>query len=146
MRYVLDSNVAFKWAIAEEFSDVADRLRSGVLAGLHELIAPDILPIEVAHAFSKAQRRGRIDTASVKRLLAEVLATPIDFRPHLPLLGRAIDLATGARIGVYDCLYVALAEQEGSDLITADDRLGRNLPSAPIILLSSLSAGSSPGP
>jgi predicted nucleic acid-binding protein len=27
------------------------------------------------------------------------------------------------RIGVYDCLHVALAEREGCDLVTADDRL-----------------------
>jgi predicted nucleic acid-binding protein len=26
-------------------------------------------------------------------------------------------------IGVYDCLYVALAEREGCDLVTADDRM-----------------------
>jgi predicted nucleic acid-binding protein len=31
------------------------------------------------------------------------------------------------RIGVYDCLYVALADREGCELVTADDRLVRNL-------------------
>jgi predicted nucleic acid-binding protein len=31
------------------------------------------------------------------------------------------------RIGIYDCLYVALAEREGCELITADDKLIRNL-------------------
>jgi predicted nucleic acid-binding protein len=31
------------------------------------------------------------------------------------------------RIGVYDCLYVALAEREGCELVTADGRLVRNL-------------------
>jgi len=28
---------------------------------------------------------------------------------------------------VYDCLYVALAEREGCEFVTADDRLVRNL-------------------
>jgi predicted nucleic acid-binding protein len=32
-----------------------------------------------------------------------------------------------ARIGVYDCLYVALAERECCELVTADDKLIKNL-------------------
>ena len=31
------------------------------------------------------------------------------------------------RIGFYDCLYVALAERENCELVTADDKLIRNL-------------------
>jgi predicted nucleic acid-binding protein len=27
------------------------------------------------------------------------------------------------RVGVYDCVYVALAEREGCGLVTADDRM-----------------------
>ena len=60
--------------------------------------------------------------------------------PTVPLMDRAIQIATVARIGVYDCLYVALAEREGCDFITADDRLVRALgPTFPfIICLASL--------
>ena len=54
---------------------------------------------------------------------------------------RAVQMARQARIGVYDCLYVALAEQEGCELVTADDRLVRTLqPTFPFITsLASLS-------
>jgi len=65
---------------------------------------------------------------------------PILF-PSLPdLLPRAYDLSSRHRIGVYDCLYVALAEREGSDLVTADDKLVRTLgPHFPfIVALASL--------
>jgi predicted nucleic acid-binding protein len=31
------------------------------------------------------------------------------------------------RVGIYDCLYVALAERETCELITADDKLVKNL-------------------
>jgi len=48
---------------------------------------------------------------------------------------RAIDISSKVRIGVYDCLYVALAERENCELITADDRLVRNLqPAFPFIV------------
>jgi predicted nucleic acid-binding protein len=56
------------------------------------------------------------------------------------LLKRALEIASQASIGVYDCLYVALAERAGCELLTADDRLVRALqPRFPFITaLSSL--------
>jgi predicted nucleic acid-binding protein len=45
----------------------------------------------------------------------------------LRLLLRAYEISSQMRIGVYDCLYVALAEREGCALLTADDRLARAL-------------------
>ena len=41
----------------------------------------------------------------------------------IPLIPRAYDIASQARIGVYDCLYVALSEKENCQLVTADDKL-----------------------
>ena len=58
--------------------------------------------------------------------------------PTLPLLFPATAIASSARIGVHDCLYVALAEREGCALLTADERLRRNLPGRPILNLSAL--------
>lgn len=52
----------------------------------------------------------------------------------MPSMLRALSIATRARIGVYDCVYVALAEQEGCDLITADARLLNSLrPTYPFV-------------
>ena len=50
--------------------------------------------------------------------------------PHGPLLKRAYDISSAWRVGIYDCLYVALAEGEKCDLVTADDKLVKNLQSA----------------
>jgi predicted nucleic acid-binding protein len=47
--------------------------------------------------------------------------------PYRPLLPRAVVISSAMRCGVYDCLYVALAEREGCELITADDKLVKNL-------------------
>ena len=42
----------------------------------------------------------------------------------MPLVGRAVAFSSHHRLGVYDCLYVALAEREQcEDLLTADSRL-----------------------
>jgi predicted nucleic acid-binding protein len=135
MKYVLDSSVAFKWVVIEVDSDKARRFRDEFRRGLHELVAPDVFPVEVAHSLTKAERQGRLAPPQAATLLADVLATPPRISSYLPLLPRAMMISSAARIGVYDCLYVALAEQEGCELLTADDRLIRTLqPSYPFIM------------
>ncbi len=138
MRAVLDSCVALKTVLPEVDTPKAVRLLNEFRAGLHELLAPDIFPIEVAHALSKAERRGILKPPTgAKRLLAVMRNRP-DLHPYLPLLPRAYQIASQARIGVYDCLYVALAEREGLELITSDQRLINALGAKFIIPLSSL--------
>ena len=60
MKLVLDASVAVKWALPEIDSDKAVRIRDDYLAGLHELLTPDVFPIEVAHCLTRAERQGRI--------------------------------------------------------------------------------------
>jgi len=44
-----------------------------------------------------------------------------------PLVERAFEISSKMRIGIYDCIYAALAEQEGCELVTADETLCRVL-------------------
>lgn len=69
-----------------------------------------------------------------------ILADAPAFFPYQPLVARGYAISSTYRVGVYDCVYVALAEREGCELVTADDRLVRNLqPHFPfIVALSSL--------
>jgi predicted nucleic acid-binding protein len=133
MRYVLDASVGVKWVINEVDSPVARRLRDDFRNRVHDLIAPDSFPLEAAHALTKAERRGLITDATQRWL--EVIADSPRLFPTGPLMLRAMTIATRARIGVYDCLYVALAEREGCELVTADARLLNSLrPTYPFII------------
>ncbi|MGD0898840.1 MAG: type II toxin-antitoxin system VapC family toxin [Thermoguttaceae bacterium] len=123
MKYVLDASVALKWVLPEADSDEADALRDGFERRIHDLLAPDVFPVEVAHAVTKAERRGLITPARGSVLLSDVLGTLPRLAPSLPLVPEAYALASAARISFYDCLYVALAEREGCSFITADARL-----------------------
>ncbi|MEX0585443.1 MAG: type II toxin-antitoxin system VapC family toxin [Pirellulales bacterium] len=123
MIYVLDSNIALKWALPEPDSARAILLRDRLRQGVVELLAPDFFPLEVAHALARAERRGIIQPPQGAQLLTDLLAARPQLHPSLPLLPRAFELASSARIGVYDCAYVALAEQEQCELVTADARL-----------------------
>jgi predicted nucleic acid-binding protein len=136
MIYVLDSSVALKWFLAEPDSDKALRLRDDARAGVHELLAPDVFPVEITHAITRAERARRITPAEGSSFAADLLTELPLLHPSLPLLPRAYAISSTARIGVYDCLYVALAEREGCELVTADDRLVRNLSAQfPVLVL-----------
>lgn len=123
MRYVLDSSVAFKWLVPEPESDKAHLLRDGYRVVAHELIAPDFFPVELAHALTRAERQGRLAPGDAAILWLDALTTPPVLVPSLALTGRAIAISSRHRVAVYDCVYVALAERDGCEVVTADDRL-----------------------
>jgi predicted nucleic acid-binding protein len=127
MKYVLDSAVALKWVLPEILADKAKQLRDDYDNHIHELIAPDVFPIEVSHALVRAERKKLIPIGQAAALLVDVMNSSPALTSYLPLLSRATDIASQMYCGVYDCLYVALAEKEGCELVTADDKLVKNL-------------------
>jgi predicted nucleic acid-binding protein len=139
MRYVLDASVALKWVLPEVHRDKALHLREEFRRGLHELIAPDIFPVEVAHVLSKLHRQRKLNEDDAEAFLAEVLSTPPQQLFTAVYLARAYDLSLQTRSSVYDCLYLALAEDKNCPLVTADTRLINNMNSpSNIIHLSTL--------
>lgn len=140
MKFVIDSSVAVKWVLMEVDSDKAERLREDFKNSVHDLLTVDIFKLEASHAFTRAERQGRIAIGEAKKLLVEILTTPPRFSGFDSLLDRAIDISSVMRVGVYDCLYVALAEQEKCKVVTADTTMVNSLQAKfPfIIALSSL--------
>jgi predicted nucleic acid-binding protein len=137
MKLVLDASVAVKWVLPEADTRKALTLRDEFCNQVHELIAPDILPIEVAHALTRSERRGLLQTSEASIRLADVLVTAPYLYPCRTLLRRAVAISSQARIGVYDCLYLALAEQESCEVVTADQRLA-GAGFANVVLLTNL--------
>ncbi len=127
MRYVFDASAAFKWFVPEVDTDKALRLRDDFRHGLHEFLAPDFFPTEVAHSLTRAERQRRITTAQGAQALLDLLKILPRLFDSVPLLPRAYAISSQVRMGIYDCLYVALAEREGCPFITADDKLVKNL-------------------
>jgi predicted nucleic acid-binding protein len=118
---VLDASVGLKWVLNESDSDKARALRHQFRAALREFVAPNLFAVECAHALTKGERKRTI--VNPQDLYDEVMLDSPRLRPSVPLMVRAIEIARKARIAVYDCVYVALAEQEGCDLITADRKV-----------------------
>lgn len=127
MKYVLDSSVALKWVLAEPDSPKAKQLRDDFRNRIHELLAPDIFQVEIAHALTRAERQGRIVPPQAGIFWADIMSIPPRLESAGPLIPRAIQISSSIRIGVYDCLYIALAERENCEFVTADIRLVNNL-------------------
>ena len=123
MKYVLDASVALKTVLNETDSAATIALMDGFKLQVHELSAPDTLPVEMAHALTRAERRRVIKQGEASVLLASFLRSCPALHPHRSFLARAIDLSSQMRIGVYDCLYVALAERELCKVVTSDQRV-----------------------
>ena len=73
MKYVLDACVAIKWFLAEPDSSKAIRVLDDFNRQIHELLAPDVFPIEVVHALSRAERRGLIQPPAGSQHLSDLL-------------------------------------------------------------------------
>jgi predicted nucleic acid-binding protein len=116
-----------KWLLAEDLSEKARGFRDEFVHGLHELLAPDGFLVEAAHALTRAQRQGRVSPTEVNSFMDDLLTTPPELHAYPPLLARSIEISLQTGHGVYDCLYVALAEREACELLTADGTLINNL-------------------
>lgn len=137
MKYILDASVGLKWVLPEKDSDKAILLQEQFSNGIHELLAPNTFPVEVAHALTRAERRGNLRPPEGMQRFNAISASLPQLHSYIPLLPRAMEISSNMRVGVYDCLYIALAEREACPLVTADERLVSNF-SGQAVFLSSL--------
>ncbi|MDA4892694.1 type II toxin-antitoxin system VapC family toxin [Microbacterium resistens] len=85
------------------------------------LIAPDLLPLEVASALRGLNLGGNLTDHAVGIAAADLARLPIGLHPSLPLVPRV--LALRQNFSAYDASYIALAETFRCPLLTLDRRL-----------------------
>ena len=135
MKYVLDASAALCWVLPRPNSGKALQLRADFQNAVHELISPTVFSGEIASALTKAERQKLIQVGDARPLLGRIMRTAPVMYPYEPLLDRAVEISSQTRSGLYDCLYAALAEREGCELVTDDQRLIANLkPQFPFIV------------
>ena len=93
--------------------------------------APTHLDAEVLSALGRLERAGKIDAAEAADGLRALSELPIEHHELQPLLLGAWTLRNELRL--VDGLYVELARQLGTRLITTDLRLARAVPIAETI-------------
>ena len=128
MIVVIDSSVAAKWFFNEDHSDAALSL----LGNPFELNAPDFLYLEMESLLCKRNRRKELSITEALEIDEEIRSMPISSHLSIELQDRAFEMALETRTTIYDCLYLALAEALGGQLVTADAKFFQSLQSSPL--------------
>ncbi len=119
MTLVVDASVACKWVLAEADSAKARLL----LRSDEQLIAPVVILAETANVLRRRTRLGEINEMKARRAFSGIRIAINHLEPLETLIDTAFDLSILMNHPVYDCLYLALAQQQGCKMITADKQL-----------------------
>jgi predicted nucleic acid-binding protein len=117
---ILDSSVVVKWFSREVKSDEALKFLDSYIQGSTELVVSDILFCEVGNAL---RYKPDYDTQKWKIALAQLFNLRMKVvRLNEALMNRAGEIAYDGQVTVYDALPVAIAEQNKTVCITADEQ------------------------
>jgi predicted nucleic acid-binding protein len=121
--YVVDASVLVKWFLyqQEEDRDRALALRELHISGRSPIHIPEFAVVEVLNLVRFAPKAKEEDGELALEALQDLhLQTkPLEF----DLVRKANAIAWAYKVTIYDALYIALAEQVGYPLITADEAM-----------------------
>lgn len=89
--------------------------------GADDLAAPDLVDVETVAVLRKRWLSGGLGDRRFAAAIDDLQDLELSRYPTLGLMRRAFELR--ANVTAYDAAYVALAEQLGCKLLTADQRL-----------------------
>jgi len=127
---VLDTSVIMKWFRAgETLAAEATALRQAYYEDQLNVVAPDLIPYELANALRYSSSVSQADSVSA---MESLYALGIEIMPATSArIARALDPAYQHDITVYDAAFVALAEELEADFVTADEKLMRKVQPLP---------------
>ena len=122
---VLDASVAVRWLIPEIGSDLAIGLFQRPLSW----IAPHLILTEFTSALRRKIAENVLATEgavqAIDSLQSAISESVLRLARDETLIANALMIALVHRHKVADCVYLALAEQQGASLATADRTLAR---------------------
>lgn len=123
-KFIVDASVALKWQFKDEQeTEAATYLLADFVQGDIEILSPALFAYEIANAVSIAVSKERVSEKDGLGAVKDLLALGIRLISPDGFAEKAFTLARRHNRSVYDCSYLALAEQEACPLYTADKRL-----------------------
>lgn len=119
MTLIVDANVAVKWFVEEERHIHA----KNVLNATERMIAPDWIIPEVAHAIFRKFQDRQVTQQQINEALKILPRYFDDLITSASLVDKALNIAIEINHPIYDCIYLASAEQTLGLLITDDKNL-----------------------
>ena len=124
---VLDTSVAVKWYLPEDLHDEAISLLRQAEAGDVELLAPGTVQPEFFNDLWWQHRREDLPQESVRNLWEQFALDPVVLYAPEDLMARAVEIALETQAIIYDALFLALADNFETVVVTADDKLLKSL-------------------
>jgi predicted nucleic acid-binding protein len=122
-RIVVDASVVSKWFTPEPFSDAARRL----VSGNYQVYVPDLVFSELGSILQRRVADDEITAGEALSVLQVLAKMPLQVHRTWSLGPIALELQRALDSGVYDCIHMALALQEGAVLVTANRPLYETL-------------------
>ncbi len=138
MAVVVDANLLVVMVSGDPRQLMASKQVEAWISAGEELHAPELLPYEVASAFTRLVAGRSIPSGQVRLAWEALQLLPIVQHPLSHDLPRVVDIALALkRQSAYDAAYIALAQELGAVLWTLDGPLARNAQAAglPVRLL-----------
>ena len=114
----VDASVAIKWFLSEIHSKEA----RSILESKWVLLAPDLIWAEFGSTLRKKVRLKEVTLQEAEGILKDFMRFPLQTYSTKLLLNSAWQLANESGTTLYDSLYLALANNQGCSLVTADKR------------------------
>jgi predicted nucleic acid-binding protein len=112
---VLDASAVVEMCLG---SNVGKKIAKAILLEDDELIAPELLPLEVIHALRRQLYLKFVTETAAAEAFKILNMMPIQMLSHADLLHRTWQLKSN--MTAYDACYVALSEKLGSPIWTCD--------------------------
>jgi predicted nucleic acid-binding protein len=123
---VLDASVAVKWLLPadteplhDEAMDLLRRFERVEIA----FLVPDFFWLEISNVLWKRTRGPVVTKSMAQNLYRELRAKGLKTVGATRLVPEALEIAVAYQRSVYDSLYVALARDTETLLVTADEKL-----------------------
>lgn len=121
MIVVLDASVLIKWFIKEPDSEIALKYKEDLLRGKVGIALPDLALYEVLNVL---RFKPGVTEEAIKTILPSLFELGLEIiTPSRRLLEETLHLSFATELSIYDCVYLALANELGARLVTADKRI-----------------------
>jgi predicted nucleic acid-binding protein len=122
-KIVIDSSVAIKWFIPQNYSLEANKILNSYQQDQVILLAPDLIYSEMGNIVWKMERFQGLENQDAQVILDLFEQMQFNIVSSKQLLKDAYQFAVSHQRSVYDSLYVVLSIKEDCKFITADNKL-----------------------